>query len=93
MSDTMVRIVNAAASSLATCYAAEQAAGAAALGCASRAWEVRADAAAVDAALAAMNAYDADVWEELRPATDAAWSRLVALVGDEDAPAWVLRDR
>jgi len=89
MSDSFARLAGAAAEELAACYAAEQLANATALGFATRAWEVRADADAAAAALAAMNAADSSVWDELRPATDAAWHRLVALVGDEDAPAWV----
>ena len=91
MSDTFTRIVTAAAASLATCYAAEQAANARALGFARLAYEIRDDEGAHAAALAAMNAADA-AWEELRSVTDAAWARLVALVGDDDAPAWVLPD-
>jgi len=90
MSDTVARLVTAAASALAVSYAAEQAAGMRAIGFARIAWEVRDDAVRSAAALAAMNAADA-AWDELRPATDAAWRVLVALVGDA-APAWVLPD-
>jgi len=90
MSDTVARLVTAAASALAVSYAAEQAAGMRAIGFARIAWEVRDDAVRSAAALAAMNAADA-AWDELRSVTDAAWHRLVALVGD-DAPAWVLPD-
>ena len=89
MSDTFTRIVNAAAERLAACYAAEQAAGMRAIGFARIAWEVRDDDDAA-AALAAMNAADT-AWDTFRPATDEAWARLVALVGDA-APAWVLPD-
>jgi len=90
MSDTVARLAGAAATELAACYAAEQAANARALGFARRAVEVRADFDAAAAAIAAMNAADT-AWEELRSVTDAAWARLVALVGDA-APAWVLPD-
>ena len=90
MSATLARLAGAAATELAVSYAAEQAANARALGFARVAYEVRDNEGASAAALAAMNAADA-AWDELRPATDEAWHRLVALVGD-DAHAWVLPD-
>ena len=86
MSASFARLAGAAAEELAACYAAEKATRAAALGFACLAGEVRGNEAAYDGALAAMNAANS-VWDELRPATDEAWARLVALVGDA-APAW-----
>ena len=91
MSDTLARLAGAAATELAVSYAAEQAANARALGFARVAYEVRDDADAAAAALAAMNAADA-AWDDARSSTEEAWARLVALVGDDDAPAWVLPD-
>jgi len=91
MSATLARLAGAAASSLAACAAAEQLCNARALGFARVAYEIRDDEGAHAAALAAMNAADA-AWDDARSSTDAAWARLVALVGDDDAPAWVLPD-